>query len=142
MIKQRHHLRDINGAATEAADAVGGQIVGDAAGLAVLFHAAQRLDHFGTRIASQKRHDIAAPHFSAQRQGFGGEEVVERLKIDLGAFKLRPRILEMIGRVGAADDVHRQAARRLEPREGFERRGGEYTAEIKNDRFNHGSPRH
>src|ERR1041384_1624827 len=53
----------------------------------------------------------------------GGEQFVERVEVDLGALELRPGVLEMVRRIGAADDVDGQTALGFEPCECFERRG-------------------
>ena len=74
---------------------------------------------------------------SARR--FGGEQLVEGLDIDLGALEFRPGVFQMIGGVGAADDVGGQAALALEPRKGLERRGGQHPAEIPDHRLDHHS---
>ena len=47
--------------------------------------------------------------------------MIEGLDIDLGALELRPGIFQMIGGVGAADDVDGQAALFLETGERLER---------------------
>ena len=81
----------------------------------------QRLDHFGPQIALQERQHVAAAHLGAERQRLRGKELVEGLDVDFGAFEFRPGVFQMIGGVGAADDVGGQSALGLEPREGLER---------------------
>ena len=67
--------------------------------------ALERLDHFGTQIALQQGQHVLAAHLGAERAGFGREQRVEGIDIDLGALEFRPGVLEMIGGIGAADDV-------------------------------------
>ncbi len=100
-------------------------------------YAAQRLDHFGPQIARQQRQHVLAAHLGAQRQRFRREQLVEGLDIQFGALELGPGILVMIDGVGAPDDVGRQPALALEPRESLERRSGEHPAEIPDHRLDH-----
>ena len=115
VIEQHHHLGDIERAAAGAADRVGGQVVGDAAGPEFGLDALQRLDHFRPQVARQQRQHLAPANLGAERQRFRREQLIERLDIDLGALEFRPGIFQVIGGVGAPDDVGGQPAFGLEP---------------------------
>ncbi len=77
--------------------------------------ALQRLDHLGAQIALKQRQHLAAAHFGAERARFLREQMIERVDVDLGALELGPGVFQMIGGVGAPDDVDGQAALGLEP---------------------------
>src|ERR1700677_5349128 len=51
MIEQRHHLSDVKRSATEAADTVGWEIVGNTAGLEFQFYALESLHHLGSQVS-------------------------------------------------------------------------------------------
>jgi hypothetical protein len=63
--------------------------------------------------------------------------LIERLDVQFCTLESRPGIFQMIGRIGAANDIGGQAPFGLEPRKRLERRGGEHAAKIPNHRFNH-----
>jgi hypothetical protein len=120
-----------------AAHGIGRQVVGDAAGAEAAPDLAQRRDHGGADVAGEQRQHVAAAHLGAERAGLLGKQSVERVDVDLGALEFRPSILQVIGRVGAADDVGRQAALALETGKGLEGRGGDHPAEVENHGFDH-----
>ncbi len=90
--------------------------------LSLAFTRSQRFHHLGPQIARQQRQHVLAPDLRAERARFGREQFVEGVDVDFGALEFRPGVFQMIGGVGAADDVGRQPALALEPREGLERR--------------------
>ena len=104
-----------------AADGVGGKVVGDAAGLEPHLHALERLDHFGPQIARQQRQHVLAANRRAQCQRFGREQFVEGFDVDFGALEFGPGVFQMIGGVGAPDDVGGQPALGLIARKRLER---------------------
>ena len=105
MVEQRHHLGDIERASAVAADGVRWQIVGDAARLEFRLDALQRLDHFRAQVAGEQRQHVLAADLGAERLRFRREQRIECVDADLGAFELGPGVVEMVGGVGAADDV-------------------------------------
>src|SRR3954462_7749553 len=58
--------------------------------------------------------------------------MIERVDVDLGALELGPCVFQMIGGVGAPDDVDGQATLCLEPRERLKWRTRQHAAKIKN----------
>ena len=66
---------------------------------------------------------------------FFGEQTVEFGERDFGAFKPRPGVGVMVLFDHPADEFLRQAVLAFVPSEVLDRRGGEYAAEIENDRF-------
>ena len=100
-------------------------------------HALERLDHFGPQIARQQRQHVLAANLGAQRQRFGREQFVEGFDVDFGALELRPGVFQMVGGVGAPDDVGGQPALGLIPRKRLERRGGQHAAEIPDHCLDH-----
>ena len=140
VIEQHHHLGDVERPAAGAADRIGGKVVGDTAGLECGLDAPERLDHFRPQIAGQQRQYVLAADFSPQRQQLRRKQPVEGLDIHLGPFEFRPGVLQMIGCVGAADDVGGQAALGLEASERLKRRGRQYAAKVPDYRFQHRFP--
>jgi hypothetical protein len=63
--------------------------------------------------------------------------LIERRDVHFRPLESRPGIFQMIGRIGAANDIGRQSAFGLKPRKSIERRGGEHAAKIPNHRFEH-----
>ncbi len=120
-----------------AADGVGRKVVGDAAGLEPGLHALQRLDHFRAQVAGKKGQNVLAANLCAQRQRFDREQFVEGFDIDLGAFELRPGVFQMVGGVGAPDDIGRQPALGLESRKRLEGRSGQHPAEVPDHSLDH-----
>src|SRR5581483_12224814 len=94
-------------------------------------------DHFGPQVAGKQRQDILAPDLGAQRERFLRKQSVEGLDVHLGAFELRPGILEMVDGVGASNDIGGQAAFGLETGECLKGRGRQHAAEIPDHCFKH-----
>jgi hypothetical protein len=90
------------------------------------------------QIADEQRQHLPPPDLgAAERERLLGEQPIEGLDIDLRALESGPGVLQMIGGVGAADDVDGEAALTLEARERLERRGGQHAAEIPDHRLDH-----
>ncbi len=100
----------------------------------------ERLDHLGTQIALKQRQHVAAAHLRAERARFLGEQLVEGVDIDLGPLELGPGVFQMIGGVGAPDDVDGQTALGLVPRERLERRARQHAAKIKDHSLDRQDP--
>ena len=100
-------------------------------------HTRERLDHFRPQIAREQRQYILAADLRAQRHRFRGEQPIEGLDIDFGALEFRPGVFQMIGGVGAPDDVGGQSALGLIPCKRLERRGGQHAAEIPDHCLDH-----
>jgi hypothetical protein len=64
---------------------------------------------------------LSASTISGRKSPCSSEQLVEAVNIDLGALEFRPGVFEVIGGVGAADDVDGNAALALKPCKGLER---------------------
>jgi hypothetical protein len=94
---------------------------------------------FRPQIAREQRQHVLAANFGAQHPGLGREQLVEGVDVDLCALELRPCVFEVVGSVGAPDDVGGQPALGLEPRKRLERRSGQHPTEIPDYRLDHRS---
>src|SRR2546423_3415568 len=79
-------------------------------------------------------------HFRAERKRFRGEQCVEGVDVDLGALEFRPGVFQMVGSIGAPDDIDGQATLCLEPRERLERRVRQHAAKIKDHSLDRQDP--
>ena len=139
VVEQRHHVGDVERAPARAADRVGGQIVGDAAGLERRLDAPERLHHLRPQIAGEQGQHLPASHLGAKRTRFCGEQGIERVNVHFRTLEFRPGVFQVIGGVGAPDNAGRQPALGFEARKRLEWRRCEYSAEIPDYRFEHWS---
>ena len=68
----------------------------------------------------QQRQHVGSAHLVAGGDRLGAKELVEFGMGDFGALEFRPGVLEVVVRIDHANEILRQAALVLEPREGLE----------------------
>ena len=141
MVEQRHHFGDVERAAAVLPIALAGRllVMQPVLNLALTRVSASTISG---RRSPDSSGNTSRPRTSApSAQQFRGEQLIEGLDVDLGALEFRPGVFEMIGGIGAPDDIGGQPALGLEPGKRLERRGGEHAAKIPDYRLDHHSRR-
>ncbi len=65
----------------------------------------ERFHHLRPQIPRKQRQYVLASNFRAERPRFRREQPVEGFDVDFGPLEFRPGILQMIGGIGAPDDI-------------------------------------